>query len=1007
MAEAVRVLHVDDDAEFASMTAAFLARLDDCFDVTTALSADEGLTRLSDESVDCVVSDFDMPKKDGIEFLESVRTVDDDLPFILFTGKGSEEVASEAISAGVTDYLQKQQGTDQFTLLANRITNAVEQYRSRRALEASRERLSLFIDKSPLGVIEWDENFEIVQVNEKGEAILGRSEADLVGKRFDTLVPESELETVEETITALQDDSGGYNAVLDIETGDGEQIVCEWHNRIIRDEGETVAIFSQFQEITARQRRQQRIEALHDTTRELMNAESREAVAGLVVETTRDLLGFPISGVFLYDESTDCLRPGAVTHQARATLGDIPTFSAGDGLIWTVFESGEQRVFDDVSTHPDRYNPETPLRSEILLPLGDHGVLAAASTDIAAFEDASVSLLQTLAANTEEALSRLDRERELRTLTERHELALESAELGVWDWNVQTDEVTFDERWANMLGYSLDELDPTVDTWDDLIHPEDRQRTYEALNAHLDGETETYECDHRLKTATGEYRWIRDIGKVFERDENGDPLRAVGIHQDVTEHKERKQELEDTSRKLQVILDTAPTYILMKDTDSQFLFVNDAARDMFGLDADESVVGLTDYDLFPEHIADQTYADDQRALETRDTVEVEEVIPVAGTERTHLTRKTPILDEDGEPYALCVVATDITEQKRRERELARLTDEYEAVFENTNDAIALVDVEGSTEDPTFRYIRTNQAYERRTGLGTESVAGQTPAEAAGQDTGSRITAHYERCVANGGTITFEETDEFHTTGVWETQITPIFADEEITRLVVISRDISDRIEYREELERQNDRLEEFASIVSHDLRNPISVLEGSLALARETGDDEQFDRCYRAIDRMKELIEDLLTLAREGETVSETEPLDLESTVQSCWYAVETSDATLEITTESTIYADESRTRQLLENLINNAVTHGGPDVTVEVGDIGDSGFYVADDGPGIPPEKRESVFESGYTTSDDGTGFGLVIVKEIAAAHDWSVSVTESDDGGARFEFTGVKQVF
>ncbi|MDQ2071256.1 PAS domain S-box protein [Haloarcula sp. NS06] len=1004
MADAVRVLHVEDDPEFASMTAAFLSRTDDRIDVVSATSANEGLTRLSEEPIDCVVSDFDMPRQDGIELLESVRAVDEDLPFILFTGKGSEEVASEAISAGVTDYLQKQQGTDQYTILANRITNAVEQYRSQRALDASRERLSLFIDKSPLGVIEWDESFEVVQVNEKGEEILRRGESALVGKGFETLVPDSELDAVEETITALQEGSGGYNTVLDVETGDGEQIVCEWHNRIIRETGETVAIFSQFQEITERRQRQQRIEALHDTTRELMHVESREAVAELVVETARDLLGLPLSAVFLADESADALRPTAVTDEAQAIIDDHPTFREGDSLVWEVFDSGEQRVFDDVSTHPNRYNPDTDISSELLIPLGDHGVLIAASTDVAAFEDASVSLMRTLAANTEEALSRLDRQQELRTLTERHELALDGAELGVWDWKIKTDEVTFDERWADMLGYSLDELDPTVDTWDELIHPEDLERTYEALNAHLDGETEIYECDHRLKTATGDYRWIRDIGKVFERDENGDPVRAVGIHQDVTDHKERKQELEDTSRKLQVILDTAPTYILMKDTDSRFLFINSAARDLYGIGADESVVGMSDYDILPDHIAEQTHADDQRALEQQETVEVETVIPVDGTERTHLTRKTPILDEDGEPYALCVVATDITDQKRRERELARLTDEYEAVFENTNDAIALVDIEGSADDPTFRYVRTNEAYERQSGFDTESLTGQTPVEAAGPDSGRRIADHYKRCVSAGETITFEERD-LHPTGVWETQVTPIFADGEIDRLVAISRDISDRIEYREELERQNDRLEEFASIVSHDLRNPLSVLEGSLALARDTGNDEQFDRCYRAIDRMKELIEDLLTLAREGDTVSETEPLDLESTVQSCWHAVETSDATLEVPAESTIYADESRVRQLLENLINNAVTHGGPAVTVEIGTIGESGFYVADDGGGIPAEQHETVFESGYTTTDGGTGFGLAIVKEIAAAHDWSVSVTESDTGGARFEFRGVRQ--
>jgi signal transduction histidine kinase len=156
---------------------------------------------------------------------------------------------------------------------------------------------------------------------------------------------------------------------------------------------------------------------------------------------------------------------------------------------------------------------------------------------------------------------------------------------------------------------------------------------------------------------------------------------------------------------------------------------------------------------------------------------------------------------------------------------------------------------------------------------------------------------------------------------------------------------------------------------------------------------------------MRELIEDLLTLAREGDAVSEAEPLDLEPTALSCWHAVETAEATLEVTADGTIYADESRVRQLIENLINNAVAHGGPAVTIEVGDTGDSGFYVADDGPGIPPEQREAVFESGYTTTDGGTGFGLAIVKEIAAAHDWSVSVTESDAGGARFEFTGVDQ--
>jgi PAS domain S-box-containing protein len=132
--ETIRVLHVDDEPDFAGTVAAFLEREDERIDVLTATSVDDAEARLADAPVDCVVSDYDMPGRSGIEFLESLREEFPALPFVLYTGKGSEGVASEAISAGVTDYLQKERGTDQYAVLANRITNAVDHYRSQRAL---------------------------------------------------------------------------------------------------------------------------------------------------------------------------------------------------------------------------------------------------------------------------------------------------------------------------------------------------------------------------------------------------------------------------------------------------------------------------------------------------------------------------------------------------------------------------------------------------------------------------------------------------------------------------------------------------------------------------------------------------------------------------------------------------------------------------------------------------------------------------------------------------------
>jgi len=132
----VRVLHVDDEAEFSEIVDRFLGRTDQSIEVVTAERTEAALDLLAEREIDCVVSDYDMPDMNGTEFLEAVRVEYPDLPFILFTGKGSEEIASEAISRGVTDYLQKDVGTDQFELLANRIVNAVSRYHAERGLAA-------------------------------------------------------------------------------------------------------------------------------------------------------------------------------------------------------------------------------------------------------------------------------------------------------------------------------------------------------------------------------------------------------------------------------------------------------------------------------------------------------------------------------------------------------------------------------------------------------------------------------------------------------------------------------------------------------------------------------------------------------------------------------------------------------------------------------------------------------------------------------------------------------
>jgi K+-sensing histidine kinase KdpD len=215
---------------------------------------------------------------------------------------------------------------------------------------------------------------------------------------------------------------------------------------------------------------------------------------------------------------------------------------------------------------------------------------------------------------------------------------------------------------------------------------------------------------------------------------------------------------------------------------------------------------------------------------------------------------------------------------------------------------------------------------------------------------------------------------------------------------------TEQIRSREQdLQRQNEQLDEFASVVSHDLRNPLRVAESRLELAQAECDSTHLDAVDRAHDRMDALIEDLLALAREGQRVNEIEPVDVAALTEECWDTVATADATIKTEIDRRIRADRSRLKQLLENLYRNVIEHGGDDVTVTVGTV-DDGFYVKDNGPGIPEDDREDVFEAGYSTATDGTGFGLSIVKQIVEAHEWTITVTEGAAGGARFEITGLE---
>jgi len=239
------------------------------------------------------------------------------------------------------------------------------------------------------------------------------------------------------------------------------------------------------------------------------------------------------------------------------------------------------------------------------------------------------------------------------------------------------------------------------------------------------------------------------------------------------------------------------------------------------------------------------------------------------------------------------------------------------------------------------------------------------------------------------------------------QPSEITQDTETIGIVLVLRDVTKLYEREQQLERQNDRLDQFASVISHDLRNPIAVAKGYLEHAQATGDLEHLEKVSSAHNRMETMIDEMLALTRAETQIDETtmEWVPLQSVVTEAWETAETSDAmiTTDIPAGYTISANPAVIGNILENLFRNAADHNESPVTVTVGTTDSQGFYVEDDGTGIPESKREAVLEHGYTTGDRDTGLGLSIVRQLVSAHHWQIHVTEAGSGGARFEITGV----
>ncbi|MFB6352684.1 MAG: PAS domain S-box protein [Halobacteriales archaeon] len=563
------------------------------------------------------------------------------------------------------------------------------------------------------------------------------------------------------------------------------------------------------------------------------------------------------------------------------------------------------------------------------------------------------------------------------------------------------------------------------------VHPDDRAQVRTAMDRLSNGSRVTLEFRVNEGADFGRWVWVEGV-PIF--DDAGELTRIVGFARDVTKRKRLEETLQARTEELSALTDNLPLVLFELDADGVFRQSRGRGLRALGREPGQ-VVGHSIFDVYADNEAVLDAC--RRALageSVKRTVEMGDLVFDAWYE--------PTVDDEGSVDGVIGVAVDVTERERVQAELEAneralrdlhtkasrtdlpLEERLRRLLDIGRERLELplgfvthiregtqhiVEAQGTHEEiQAGASAPLSEAYCRRTIEG-EGLLGVRDAPAEGWEGDPA----YERFGLNcylGGKLVVD--DELYGTVCFASRTARgrefSASERAFVELLVqwlgyeLERDRHEAaLQARErELQRQNEQLEEFADVVAHDIRGPLTAAVGFFELARSTDDEAHFAEVERAHARMERLIDDLLTLARQGRSIAEREPVDLGDVARAAWPYVR-GEATLDIEAGlPDVEGDASRLEAVFGNLFRNAVDHGGPGVAVRIGPLErDQGFFVEDDGPGVPPGKRPHVFDFGYTTSTRGTGLGLAIVQEVVEAHGWTVSVTDGSDGGARFE--------
>ncbi|OKY78823.1 MAG: Signal transduction histidine kinase containing PAS domain [Candidatus Methanohalarchaeum thermophilum] len=977
----IRILLVDDESAFLEQAEIFLEKEDEELDVETVSSAGKALESLSNSEYDVVVSDYQMPITDGLEFLETLREErGSDIPFIIFTGKGRKEVAIEALNLGADRYIQK--GGDpksQFGVLSDAIKQEVEHYQRKRELLESEERYRRLFETAYDGMLILDaESGKIKDANPHIQDLTGYSKEELVGKELWEIGTFEDIFENKKRFNELVNEGYIRYKDLPLKTKEGKEKTVEFLSNTYEAGGEKV-VQCNIRDVSERKKKKEELQKERKRFREIFN-NVNDAIY------LHDLTEEGMPGKFIEVNDVACKMLGYSRKEfLEMSPRDIDSSEKADEVPEVMRELLEEEDIRFEMKHQAKDGTEIPveIHSHLFELEGEERVLSVAR----------------------DITERKQKEKELERKRDRAQRYLETAEVMMVSINRQGEVIEANRKASEVLGYDKEEI--VGKNWFQNFVPKENRKELRKVHQKV-GESEYPEYyENPVLTKSGDERtnlWYNSALK----DEEGDIKGTLSSGIDITERKKTEERLEsfvNAIPDLVVVLDEEGYY--EKILTSQHKLLYEPKEDLLGKRVDE---------VMPEDLGTRMLNFVQRTIESDEVQKIEYPLDFDGQKHWFEARAISLQMKEKDPRKIITVIRDITKRKKAREKLRENKERLSRIVQG-------ISIPAFVLDEEHNVVHWNKACEKLTGIPEKEIKG----------TDNQWKAFYEKERPMLADLVLEQASEEKIEEYYggKYEKSPLLEDTYevedfypnlgekgkwlyFTATPIKNRkgDIKGAIETfqdfteRKKVEEKKDFLN---SLFTHDLRNKMQVTKGYLELIKEELSEKQKEKIRKAITSIEKTLSlaDKLrkttSIKKAGirEVSAENFKTYITNTIKDKKPLAEEKDIEIIQDIQGIKVRANSLIEDVIRNLLENAIIHANCQkikITTKEQNK-EAKIIVEDDGKGIPDEEKNKIFNREYTEKPSTGGLGLLLIKKIIETYNGKIKVKDSELGGTRFD--------